>query len=254
MAVSEGLILLARAGRLNVASGKAANSAARNRSRRVEQLSRAKPVESFAAWSTDDDGQYVAWNGRLMLGAQFYETLIAHAVPLDSNAIAKLKNSSLGLDVYAWLAHRLCRVRSRQGVRLSWTNLQEQFGSEYGSTKDFKKRFLQALRKAVEVYPAARIDQVRGGLMLHASPPPIAHKAVVVALPAKQTARKPAALPRPYVSEDALDELRTVAPGWDRQFLLAKYMDWIADKEQPRDIDRAFIGWVKSFTKGKPPA
>jgi hypothetical protein len=31
----------------------------------------AKPVESFAAWSTDDDGQYVAWNGRLVLGAQF---------------------------------------------------------------------------------------------------------------------------------------------------------------------------------------
>ena len=184
----------------------------------------AKPVESFAAWSTDDDGQCVAWNGRLVLGAQFYETLIAHAVRLDSNAIAKLKNSSLGLDVYAWLAHRLCRVRSRQGVRLSWTNLQEQFGSEYGSTKDFKKRFLQALRKAVEVYPAAHVDQVRGGLLLHASPPPIACKAVVVALPepAKQPAPKSAALPRPHVSEEALDELRIAAPGWDRQFLLAK--------------------------------
>jgi hypothetical protein len=71
--------------------------------------------------------------------------------------------------------------------------------------------------------------------------------------PCQQNKRhgSPLALPRPYVSEDALDELHTVAPGWDRQFLLAKYMDWIADKEQPRDIDRAFIGWVKSFTKGQ---
>jgi hypothetical protein len=25
-------------------------------------------------------------------------------------------------------------------------------------------------------------------------------------------------------------------------------------KEQPRDIDRAFIGWAKKFTKGKPPS
>jgi hypothetical protein len=139
---------------------------------------------------------------------------------------------------------------------MSWTNLQEHFGSEYGSTKDFKKRFLQALRKAVEVYPAAHVDQVRGGIMLHASPPLIARKAVVVALPepAKQTARKPAALPRQYVSEDALDQLRKVAPGWDRQALLRRYMDWIEGKEQPRDIDRAFIGWAKKFTKGKPSA
>jgi hypothetical protein len=141
-------------------------------------------------------------------------------------------------------------------VRLSWTNLQEQFGGEYGSTKDFKKRFLQALRKAVEVYPAAHVDQVRGGLMLHASPPPIARKAVVVALPepAKQLAPKPAALPRPYVSEDALDKLGAIAPRWDRQFLLATYMSWIEGNEPPRDIDQAFLGWAKKFTKGKPPA
>jgi len=31
-------------------------------------------------------------------------------------------------------------------------------------------------------------------------------------------------------------------------------MDWIEGKEQPSDIDRAFIGWAKKFTKGKPPA
>ena len=56
------------------------------------------------------------------------------------------------------------------------------------------------------------------------------------------------------MSEDALDQVRKVAPGWDRQALLAKYMDWIEGKEQPRDIDRAFLGWAKKFTKGKPPA
>jgi hypothetical protein len=61
-------------------------------------------------------------------------------------------------------------------------------------------------------------------------------------------------VPRRYVSENALDELRTIAPHWDRQYLLAKYMAWIEGKEQLRNIDRAFIGWAKKFTKGKPPA
>jgi hypothetical protein len=54
------------------------------------------------------------------------------------------------------------------------------------------------------------------------------------------------------MSEDALDQVRKVAPGWDRQALLAKYMDWIEGKEQPRDIDRPFLGWV--IRQGKPPA
>jgi hypothetical protein len=70
--------------------------------------------------------------------------------------------------------------------------------------------------------------------------------------PTKQAAPKPAAVPRRYVSEDALNLVRKVAPGWIA--LLRRYMDWIEGKEQSRDIDRAFLGWEKKFTKGKPPA
>jgi Plasmid encoded RepA protein len=99
-----------------------------------------------------------------VLGAQFYETLLAHAVPLDPEAIAKLKNNSLGLDCYAWLAHRLCRIRTDQGTRLSWDNLRQQFGHEYKDSKDFKKQFLGALRKVLATYKAAHVEQVRGGL------------------------------------------------------------------------------------------
>jgi hypothetical protein len=29
---------------------------------------------------------------------------------------------------------------------------------------------------------------------------------------------------------------------------------WIEDKDQPHDIDHAFLGWAKKFTKGKPPS
>jgi hypothetical protein len=79
---------------------------------------------------------------------------------------------------------------------------------------------------------------------------------VVVALPepAKLAVPKPAAVPQPYVSEDALNLVRKVAPGWDRQALLRRYMNGIEGKEQRRDIDRAFLGWAKKFTKGKQPA
>ena len=189
-------------------------------------------------------------------GAEFFETLLEHAVPLDPRAIAALKQSSLALDIYAWLGHRLCRVRSPKGTRLSWQNLHEQFGQEYASTKKFKERFLHALKQARAVYKDAKLDQVRGGLILYSSPPPIARKSVVVALPpppATAAAVKPAAS-RSWVSEDALDRVRDAAPGWDRQWLLAKYQEWSKGKPTPANIDAAFLGWAKKFTKGKRPS
>jgi hypothetical protein len=219
-----------------------------------------RPVERFTAWTTDDEGQYTAWGGRLILGRTFFETLLEHAVPLDAEAIAKLKNTSLGLDCYAWLSHRLCRIRSDQGVRLSWGNLQQQFGQEYRDPKNFKTRFLGAMRKALAVYPAARIEQVRGGLRLYPSPPPIARKAVVVKLPAPATPAKeqrPAvpALPlRHRITEDGLDRLRDACPGWDRQWLVLRYCEFMGDKPAPKNADASLVAWGRKFTKGKPPA
>jgi hypothetical protein len=39
------------------------------------------------------------------------------------------------------------------------------------------------------------------------------------------------ATPRAWVSEEALNNVRKVAPGWDRQFLLTRYMEWTANKD-----------------------
>jgi hypothetical protein len=60
---------------------------------------------------------------------------------------------------------------------------------------------------------------------------------------------KPAELPR-FVSEDALDKVRSLAPGWDRQFLLRKFIDWDGSRKA-RDLDAAFLAWVPKFTRGK---
>lgn len=56
-----------------------------------------------------------------------------------------------------------------------------------------------------------------------------------------------------FVSEDALDRVRAVAPGWDRQALLKRFLEW-PGSANARSMDAAFVGWAKNFTKGKPPA
>lgn len=65
-----------------------------------------------------------------------------------------------------------------------------------------------------------------------------------------RAALKAAQIPK-FVTEDALDQVRTAAPGWDRQFLLRKFMDWEGSRSAA-NMDAAFLGWVRAFTKGRP--
>eukprot|EP01037_Dinobryon_pediforme_P019137 gene19137-19502_t len=58
-----------------------------------------------------------------------------------------------------------------------------------------------------------------------------------------------------YEPTDAvLNQLREIAPGWDRQALLAQYREWIAGKPAAKNPHGSFIGWVKKIAKGKPPS
>ncbi|WP_407242317.1 replication protein RepA [Escherichia coli] len=108
----------------------------------------------------------------------YYNGLIDSAVPLDNRALHVLKGSALALDIYAWLAHRLHRIEGRP-VMLYWMKLREQFAQEYSgknADKDFKRAFMPALKQVLSVYPAAKVEQVKGGLLLYCSPPPIPYK------------------------------------------------------------------------------
>jgi len=140
----------------------------------------AKPFSRFAAWLDNTGNQPGLWPAELTLSNEFYETLREHAVPLDNRAVAALTHSALALDIYTWLAHRLCRVRKQDGVKLSWRNLRYQFGQEYADSKNFKREYRKALRAVLAVYPSARLEDTVGGIILKPSPPPVPKPRVVV--------------------------------------------------------------------------
>jgi hypothetical protein len=143
-----------------------------------------QPIEQFEAWLHPTGSQAVLWPGVLRLSDRFHESLMASAVPLDPRALSALSHSALALDAYTWLSQRLHRIEGPQ-ARLSWGNLAEQFGSEYADRRNFKRKFRVALREALAVYPAARVELVPGGITLRASPPPIRKTLLQVrALPA----------------------------------------------------------------------
>ena len=241
------------------------------------------PIERFEAWvmANAAGGQRAMWPGEIELAGRFFETLREHAVPLERAAIRELQGSALALDVYTWLAHRLCRLRHDAGQVLPWAALKAQFGQEYADEKDFKRRMLEALRKVHAVYPSARLEQVRGGVKVFPSPPPVRRRSVVVPLrapaqPEPPALSEPAAISQPAatehgppdnaarpdreqikraISEDALQDVSVIAPGWCKHMLLDTYAGWIERERKGvgRSPDKAFHGWVRRFTKGKRP-
>jgi len=136
-------------------------------------------IEQFDAWLPGgSDHQPSLWPGVMVLSESYMNSLLDSAVPLDSRALHALKGSALQLDIYAWLAHRLHRIEGR-GQILHWKSLREQFAQEYSgeeADKNFKKQFLPALDKVKAVYPKANVKQVKGGLLLVGSPPPVPYK------------------------------------------------------------------------------
>ena len=55
-----------------------------------------------------------------------------------------------------------------------------QFGQEYANPKYFKRELRKALRQVCAVYPAARVEDVTGGILLRPSSPPVPKSRVMV--------------------------------------------------------------------------
>ena len=141
-------------------------------------------VSGFDLWFPKDDRQRVLWPSVVRLSLDYFESLKAHAVPLDERAIGALSHSAMALDVYAWLAHRLHRIPKPHRQFIPWPMVKEQFGPDFERLRKFRETFMDALRQVHAVYPAMKIEVTEHGLFLHTSPPPIVKTGVVVKLPA----------------------------------------------------------------------
>ncbi len=142
---------------------------------KVSMLNPSSPIQRYDVWFPKDPEQRVLWPTTITLGSDFYESLMSeNALPLDARAIRALQQSAMALDVYTWLAHRLCRIPRNKPALISWSALQIQFGPEYNSPKKFRDDFREALRKVLTVYREAKVDSTTDGrLELRYSPPPV---------------------------------------------------------------------------------
>lgn len=130
-------------------------------------------VSGFDLWMPMDGRQRVLWPTTVRLSLDYYASLRTRAVPLEERALAALADSASALDVYAWLAQRLCRVTPGPGVLVPWPALRAQFGAGYGSGRKFRQRFRHTLGRVLEHYLGADIVLGDRGAVLRYSPPPV---------------------------------------------------------------------------------
>jgi hypothetical protein len=137
-------------------------------------------VTGFDLWFPKDERQRVLWPSTVRLSLDYFESLQRHAVPLDERAVAALSHSAMALDIYAWLAQRLHRVRPGKPVFIPWTALKEQFGWHYGRMDNFKRVFRQTLDMVLSQYQGARLELDDRGMALRNSPPPVKSRMALI--------------------------------------------------------------------------
>lgn len=118
-----------------------------------------------------EDGQGSLFVEKARLSEVFFQQLTQHAVPLDEAAIRHIRNSSMALDVYCWLAYRLHALKEPKP--LTWAALAGQFGMGLKQRKHFRAAFSESLSLALAVYPEAKVELGPDGVTLKPSAPPV---------------------------------------------------------------------------------
>lgn len=142
-------------------------------------------IKNFDLWLGKDERQRVLWPSAVVLNTDYFDSLLAHAVPLEMHALAALSHSAMALDIYAWLAQRLHRIQRGKRGFVPWAALKEQFGPDYATTKKFREKFMIALRQTHAVYRTAKIDVTGKGLFLYNSVPPVTKTGTLLKLPGR---------------------------------------------------------------------
>lgn len=129
-------------------------------------------VRSGLRFHAEDSVQGGLWEERVVLDEVFYASLREHPVPLLEAAIRQLRDRSMSLDIYVWLAWRLHRLT--RTTTISWPALHAQFGTGFKAVRQFKPRFIEALEAALAAYPEARVSLDDKAITLTPARPPVA--------------------------------------------------------------------------------
>jgi hypothetical protein len=144
-----------------------------------EGFKRENIIDGMLTMGARNDSMPLLWEDEVELTESFFAALKSHPVPLWEPALRCISNQPLVIDLYVWLVYRLHGVG--RPTPIPWPVLQAQFGSEYTRPRDFRRRFTEALAEALAVYPEAKVDIDKRGIVLRPSRPAVVPRARLLA-------------------------------------------------------------------------
>lgn len=132
---------------------------------------RITPIKSFDLWLSDNLHQRALWPSSLTFSLDFYESLKAHALPVNIRAVRAFANSARTLDAYYWLGYRVTRLRGPQNI--TWEALAQQFRGGYARQRDFRAAFAADLEDIKQIFPKLPVTTGEHGIIMQPAGPDV---------------------------------------------------------------------------------
>ena len=131
--------------------------------------------DSFKATYSKSPDQQLLFPDSVQFSPKFYSSLVKHAVPISKDALSSIQDSGLAIDILLWSSARLPRTLHK--TKIKWSSIQWAFGNNTDNRDSFRRRWKIAFNRVKkDAYPEARMEIVRGGIVIEQSPPPIPFK------------------------------------------------------------------------------
>lgn len=148
---------------------------------RAREMSVAPKREMW--WDIKSENQSALWGSWIELSEEFFGAIMRSTVPCDMRALKMLKKSPLALDLYMLCNYIGANLGERHSHKITWKQLGEQLGVNYGDQHDLKRKVKLSLRKVVLAHPGLKVGYPKqgGGIVILPSQPAIPKKPAIAA-------------------------------------------------------------------------
>ena len=206
-------------------------------------------------WNTKNPDQEALFESELILGDEFFQSIMSHPVQVDLRVVIALKRelnqSSFAIDVYIWSSARIGRMRAKgiKEVVIPLQSLEQQFGTEFKRPLDFKRQLIQKLKEVQAFYPTLDYKIEKGNFHLI--------DAGDMALPPSKKAgqKKLAQLAaHKQVSHRTRSRFVRAFPNHKVERALEAFYEWLPTANaDPANINAFFWTFAETWTKNNPP-
>ncbi|MFZ4698917.1 MAG: replication protein RepA [Candidatus Methylumidiphilus sp.] len=223
-------------------------------------------------WSEEKTDKDLQWGSWIEVSEAFFQAVMAFPTPLDIRVLRHVKDSCLGIDLYAILNREAFRAMKDGNSRfLAWEWLHEQTGNEIASLHNFRRNALVQIKEILEVHSGLIVSIQKGckgqksGIWIsnlsNPSIPPEEPRQILERTkvangihPVLVLAPKPPTRQERHLSPASIEQFCMIYRGLDPYVCKVDFDTWIAEKPEernPRNYDKAFLGFAAKWATKK---